>query len=319
MVARSWIFAGLVIGTGSAALAQDANFTAAIPDIERMLAAEPLAIVSAEVSRPRARGDITLRADVRFGDAEPLRVKLRKAERGADTFNNVPRYDLAAYELQKFYLDPPEYVVPPTALRMVPLAELRKYSPDAEATFPGTLEALAVVQYWLHDIRVVADVLDPAMFESDPVYARHIGQLNILTYLIRHRDSNAGNFLIGRSSPGARVFSIDHGVAFASTDGDRGMVWKDLRVRKLPADAVARLRAITGDELAARLGVVAQWRRQDGRYVPVPPGANLAPTRGVRRSGDDLQMGLTTAEIGDVDRLRQRLLAKVDAGDIAIF
>jgi len=319
MVAKSWIVAALLACTGCPALAQDANITAAVPDIERTLAAEPFSIVSAEISRPKAKGDITLKADVRFGAAEPLRVKLRKAERGADTFNNVPRYDLAAYELQKLYLDPPEYVVPPTALRMVPLAELRKYSPDVEATFPGTTEALAVVQYWLHDIRVVADVLDAAMFEADPVYARHIGQLNILTYLIRHRDSNAGNFLIGRSKPGARVFSIDHGVAFASIDGDRGMLWKDLRVHKLPADAVARLRAITSDELAARLGVIAQWRRQDGRYVPVPLGANLAPTRGVRRSGDELQMGLTSAEIDDVDRLRQRLLAKVDAGDIAIF
>jgi len=316
MVAKSWIVAALLTCTGSAALAQDANITAAIPDIERMLAAEPFAIVSAEISRPKAKGDITLKADVRCGDAEPLRVKLRKAERGADTFNNVPRYDLAAYELQKLYLDPPEYVVPPTALRMVPLADLRKYSPDVEATFPGTGEVLAVVQYWLHDIRVVADVLDPAMFETDPVYARHIGQLNILTYLIRHRDSNAGNFLIGRSWPGVRVFSIDHGVAFASIDGDRGMLWKDLRVRKLPADAVARLRAVTSDDLAMRLGVVAQWRRQDGRYVPVPLGVNLAPTRGVRRSGDELQMGLTGAEIGEVERLRLRLIAQVDSGEI---
>jgi hypothetical protein len=319
MVAKSWIVAALLACTGCPALAQDANITAAIPDIERTLAAEPFAIASAEISRPKAKGDITLKADVRFGAAEPLPVKLRKAERGADTFNNVPRYDLAAYELQKLYLDPPEYVVPPTALRMVALAELRKYSPDVEVTFPGTGEVLAVVQYWLHDIRVVADVLDPAMFETDPVYARHIGQLNILTYLIRHRDSNTGNFLIGRSSPGARVFSIDHGVAFASMDSDRGTLWKDLRVHKLPADAVARLRAVTSDDLAARLGVLAQWRLQDGHYVPVPLGVNLAPTHGVRRSGDGLQMGLTKNEIGDVDRLRQRLLAKVDAGDIAIF
>ena len=94
------------------------------------------------------------------------------------------------------------------------------------------------------------------------------------------------------------------------------MLWKDLRVHKLPADAVARLRAVTSDDLAMRLGVVAQWRRQDGRYVPVPLGVNLAPTRGVRRAGDELQMGLTEAEIGAIERLRLRLIAQVDSGEI---
>ena len=109
------------------ASAQDANITQPIADLERLLAAEPLVIEKAEISRPKAKGDITLRADVSFGGAPPLRVKLRRADPGADSFNNVPRYDLAAYELQKLFLDPAEYVVPPTALRMVPLADFAKY------------------------------------------------------------------------------------------------------------------------------------------------------------------------------------------------
>ncbi len=102
-----------------------------------MLAAEPLVITQAEISRPKAKGDITLQADVSFGGAPPLRVKLRKAEPGADSFNNVPRYDLAAYELQKLFLDPAEYVVPPTALRMVPLADFANTRPASSARFPA--------------------------------------------------------------------------------------------------------------------------------------------------------------------------------------
>ena len=43
------------------------------------------------------------------------------------------------------------------------------------------------------------DVYNPARFAADPVYARHIGQLNVLTYLIEHRDSNLGNFLLGNT------------------------------------------------------------------------------------------------------------------------
>ncbi len=223
--------AALLLALVATASAQDANITQPIADLEQLLAAEPLVITQAEISRPNAKGDITLRADVSFGGAPPLRVKLRHADPGADSFNNVPRYDLAAYELQKLFLDPAEYVVPPTALRMVPLADFAKYSPGVARTFSAADQVLAVAQYWLSDIKVIADVYDPARFAADPVYARHIGQLNVLTYLIRHRDSNLGNFLIGKAEVGARVFSIDHGVAFASEDSDRGELWKDMRVK----------------------------------------------------------------------------------------
>jgi hypothetical protein len=306
----------LLWGVAATATAQDANITRPIDELERLLAAGPLVIASAEISRPKAKGDITLKADVSFGGAPPLRVKLRKAEPGAEAFNNVPRYDLAAYELQKLFIDPPEYVVPPTALRMVALDDFRKYSADVQRTFAPAPQVLAVVQYWLSDIKVIADVYDAGRFAADPVYARHIGQLNVLTHLIQHRDSNAGNFLIGRAEQGPRVFSIDHGVAFASGDSDRGELWKDLRVTVLPADTVQRLRSVTPEILDARLGVLAQWQLREGAWVPVPPGPNLATRKGVRREGDQLQMGLTKMEIDAIERLLRRLLQRIDEGEI---
>ncbi len=104
-----------------------------------------------------------------------------------------------------------------------------------------------------------------------------------------------------------------------STDSDRGELWKDLRVKKLPADAVARLRKITREDLEARLGVLIQWQLQHGHFVTVPNGANVSAYRGVRRSGDTLQMGLNRSEIGDVFRQIRRLLDKVDSGDITTF
>jgi hypothetical protein len=310
------VMAGLALPSLRPALAQDANFTLPVAELERLLAAEPLEIRGAEISRPKAKGDITLKADVSFGGSAPLRVKLRKAEPGADEFNNVPRYDLAAYELQKLFLDPSDYVVPPTALRMVPLADFARYSPDVRRTFPPAAQVLGVVQYWLQDVKVIADVYDATRFAADPAYARHIGQLNILTYLINHRDSNAGNFLIGRQDSGARVFSVDHGVAFGSEDSDRGKLWRDLRVQALPADAVAKLRQLTPETLAERLGVLAQWQLRDGYWQPMAAGANLAPRSGVRREGDLLQMGLTVAEINAIERLLVRLLREVDRGAI---
>lgn len=308
----------LVAALCSAAVAQDANIARPVPDLEKQLAADPMVIAAAEISRPKAKGDITLRADVSFAGAAPLRVKLRKAEPGADSFNNVPRYDLAAYELQKLFLDPAEYVVPPTVLRMLPRAEFAKYSPDVERTFRQTDQVLGVIQYWLSDILVLADVYKEERFASDPVYARHIGQLNILTFLIEHQDSNAGNFLIGRAEKGARVFSIDNGVAFASEGSDRGELWRDLRVRQLPADAVERLRGITTQVLDEKLGVVAQWQLQGEAFIPAARGANLQARRGVRLTDGQLQMGLTRNEIRQLERRLKELLKRVDDGRITL-
>lgn len=297
--------------------AQNANITQPIADLEKLLAADPMVIEQAQISRPLAKGDITLRADVSFGGSPPLRVKLRKAVPGANAFNNVPRYDLAAYELQKLFLDADEYVVPPTALRMVPLEDIAKYSPDVRRTFAGSNQVLCVVQYWLNDIRVIVDVFNEARFSTDPVYARHIGQMNVLTYLVSHRDSNAGNFLIGNDRSGARVFSIDHGVAFASNGSSRGELWKPLRVNQLPADTIERLRTLSPELLAERLGVLAEWKLEAGQFLPVPPGSNLAANRGVRIQGDRLQMGLTRQEIAGVQKLLKSLLDKVDSGSIS--
>ena len=313
------VLATAVLGWAAPVLSQDANIALPVPEIEKMFAADDFSIVSAEISRPKAKGDITLKAEVSFGGQPPVVVKLRKAEPGADSFNNVPRYDMAAYELQKLFLDPAEYVVPPTALHFVPLAEFRKYSPGVERTFPGAEQVLAVIQYWLQDIKVVADVFNPATFDSDAVYARHIGQLNILTDISDHADSNAGNFLVSRTSPGARVFSIDHDVAFASEESDRGRLWFKLRVDRLPADAVERLRKITPAMLQDSLGVVAQWQLKDGNYVPMPSGENLAPNQGVRREGPILQMGLKKSEITKIARALESLLKQVDSGDVKTF
>jgi hypothetical protein len=313
------LLAMALLALGVTAAAQDSNITQPIADLEKLLAAEPLVITQAEISRPKAKGDITLKAEVSFAGAPPYRVKLRRAEPGAEDFNNRPRYDLAAYELQKLFLDPAEYVVPPTALRMMPLAELRPHSPEAKPTFKGSDDVLVVLQYWLNEVKVIADVYNPERFAADPKYARHIGQLNVLTFLIEHGDSNVGNFLISRAETGPRVFSIDNGVAFEFNESDRGQLWMKMRVDRLPADTVQRLRRITLEEMHGRLGVLAQWQLKDGRWVAMAPGENLEPVRGVRKEDDVVQLGLRKADIDQVGRQLARLLKQVDDGKIATF
>ena len=125
---QAWMLAAALVP--AALVGQDLNVTRPAVELERLLAEAPMRIVSAEISRPKAKGDITLKADVAFGDEPPMRVKLRKSMPGADEFNNVPRYDLAAQELQKLLVDPVDYFVPPTALRFVPIDEFRRYADD---------------------------------------------------------------------------------------------------------------------------------------------------------------------------------------------
>jgi len=307
------------------AFAQDRNITLPVPQLEQMLQSEPMRIVNAEISRPKAKGDITLKGDVAFGDHDAIRVKLRKAEPGADTFNNVPRYDMAAYELQKLLMDPTDYTVPPTALRMVPIAALREHTGDVtptpvfKPTFKGADEVLCVVQYWLQDVKVPEDVYDPALYESDAGYARHVGQMNVFTYLIRHGDSNLGNFIMSANPPNTRVFSIDNGVAFASEASDRGEAWKSMRVKRVPQDAVDRLRKLTEADLTAHLAVVGQWELKDGHYAPVAFGENLGANAGVRRKGTTVQMGLTRNEISGVWDRAQRLVKMLDKGELVAY
>ena len=167
-----------------------------------------------------------------------------------------------------------------------------------ETDLQGADEVLCVVQYWLQNVTNPPDILDMNKFDTDAVYARHIGQLNVFTFLIEHRDSNQGNFLISKAEQGPRVFSIDHGVAFASLDSDRGTAWLELRVDRLPKDTIERVRRLTKDELTAKLGVLGQWELRDGHYVPVEPTANMGANRGVRIRDGIVQMGHARGDLG---------------------
>lgn len=313
------LLVGLAAGWAVTAGAADANIPRPVQEIEAELTSAPFTIVAAEISRPKAKGDITLKAELSFAGAPPYRVKLRRAEPGAEDFNNRPRYDAAAYQLQALLFDPADCVVPPTALRFLPVADLLPYAPQARPTFRGSDEVLVVLQYWLQKVQVVADVYDPARFAADPAYARHVGQLNVFTYLIEHGDANVGNFLLSKEAVGPRVFAVDNGVAFAFNESDRSDAWKQMRVGGLPVDTVARLRAMTRGDLQRRLGVLAEWRLVSGQWIPAAPGANIEPRRGVRLEADMLQLGLTELEIARIDRRRQQLLRLVDDGKLGIL
>ena len=297
------------------AWAQDLNIPIPTDSLEYLLKAAPFEMD--ELQGTRGQGDRTSRTVLTFDSLTSFMVKWAPAPRGGEEFNNVPRYEVAAYELQKLFLDEPEVVVPTTVMRAFPLDWYREHDRRGEATMRRTRSVIVVIQAFLQFVSN-DDVWDEDRFDADTTYARYWGNLNLLTYLIRHNDSNGGNLMISTLGP-PRVFSVDNGVAFNSIDSDRGTRWRNLLVDRFPATTVARLRTITEDQLHQRLGVLAQWRIEDEQLVPMPPTENIDPRDGVRQRDGIVQFGLDRDEIDDVWFRLEVFLSGVDSGRYHTF
>lgn len=307
------IFCLMLIGSLSA---QD-NIPYPIEKIEKMIMSD-----SIEIAIPR---DIRFKGDKakfavlkRYSDGFFINVKIKKAARGGEALNNQPRYEIAAYKIQELFLDTCEYVVPPTLGRGFTLEEFNVLEKESEPTFKNTKMVFCDVQFWLDNV-TNDNVFDEDRFEQDSLYARHIGNLNIFTYLIRHSDSNEGNFLISKNPNNPRVFAVDNGLAFGDAISQRGYEWRNLRVDKLPEKTIQRLKNITLEDLKNHLSVVAQFRIEDGLLIPEPKTKAINKNKGVRLKDDTLQFGLTEREIQEVYWRLEDLLEKVESGRIETF
>ena len=80
--------------------------------------------------------------------------------------------------------------------------------------------------------------------------------MNLLTYLIDHRDGRDGNFLESTDPSDPRIFAVDNGIAFEGFPWNFFVHnWNRIRVPWLRADPIARLRALPPDE-PDRLGTL---------------------------------------------------------------
>jgi hypothetical protein len=300
-----------VLGATGGLAAQDLN------SVEFLLAYAPFELPPA-LTGTRFEGDRTQRVDLVFDSATTVLTKWAPAPRGGEAFNNAPRYEVAAYEVQKLFLDDSEVVVPPTVPRMLPLAWYRTLDDRVSETLRGTQSVLVVLQSF---VTFVTDenVYDRDRFDADPLYARYWANANLLTYLIRHNDSNTGNLLISSITSNPRVFAVDNGVAFNSIDSDRGTRWRNLLVDRFPSATVARLGNVTREQLREALGVLAEWEIRGGEAVRVTPGNNLDVRAGVRQRGDRVQIGLTRDEIDDVWYRIEVFLSGFNSGLYRVF
>jgi hypothetical protein len=313
----NWLIpTSVFLAAASTTVAQDSNIVYPIKLVEQRLTRDTFRVL--EVRGSRRVGDRTQRVTISFSDTSVMITKWAAAPVNGDEFNNSPRYEVAAYDIQKLFLDEPDYVVPPTIMRVFDLGFFKTINANSPATFGKTSSVVAVLQYWLSAVSADS-VFDLKRFERDSTYARHLANLNLLTYLIKHNDANAGNVLVSNNVVNPRVFSVDNGVAFGVAESDRGTDWRQLRVPRVPAYTIEKLRKITRADLDRTLGVVAEYEIRDGQLVAVAPGENLNRGQGVRRKENHVQFGLTRLEIDGVESRLKSLLGRIDDGKLRTF
>ena len=260
-----------------------------------------------------------LRVEIRFeGTSRPIGVKWKEASRRIDGINNAPRKEIAAWELQRLFLDPEDYVVPTTAMRC---ALLDRYPPHDRPTVPGTRCVLGAFAIWLEDVRVASPPVDPARFREDALYARFAADLNLFTYLFDHQDARSGNFLVATDPKRPQLFSIDNGVAMNPWPWYNWFVrnWNDIRVPALRRTSVDRLRKLERPDLDGLLVVQQLEVDEDGIFRDVEPGSPLDPGEGVTLRDGTLQLGLTRREVDEIWERIEDLLEEVDEGEIPLF
>jgi hypothetical protein len=178
-----------------------------------------------------------------------------------------------------------------------------------------------MLSYWLENMTEVGK-LDKTRWEVDLPYRATIAKMNLLAYLVDHRDTRKANFLISKERDNPRAFSIDNGLSFGGFQNPKVVLfpaWKEIVVPALPRRAIDRLRKLQRVDLD-RLGTVVQFTiTPEGQLQQVDPAPPLDPKEGVRREGAVVQFGLTQHEIDALEERIRDLLRKVDEGKVQVF
>lgn len=278
------------------------------------------------LSMRHAGAGVTGAAKIRATFSHPpveLDVKWKELPQDSlDHWNNSPRKELAAWYVQRLFLDPEDYVVPPSAARCVDLDIYRRefQAPKAAATVTGIHSVCGLASLWIEDVRVPDVVYDPERFRRDPTYAYFLSNFNLVTYLIAHKDGRKGNILVADEDARRQVFAIDNGIAFG------GMIfnyfvpnWHVIRIPAVRKVSVERLRALRREDLDFLLVLFEARVDGKGDLDEADPSPVLDPDRGAEYRDGTLQLGLTRSEIDDVWLRLQTLLDDVDSGRISTF
>ena len=172
-----------------------------------------------------------------------------------DSYNNSPRKQMAAYQVQKLFLEPEDYVVPKLAAFCFPLDVYNRYrAQPGKPSLPGISCQLGLASHWMLNVKVPEKLYDESRFLKDPTYAYFMSNFNILAYLIDHRDAKPTNILVSKDENRRQVFSIDNDIAF----GD--FVYSYLRPHwnKIRVAALRKAPSISCADYSGR--ILISWR-----------------------------------------------------------
>jgi hypothetical protein len=260
-----------------------------------------------------------------------FRAKWRPLD--TESLTNDPRKELGAYAVEKLFLEPHEYVVPPTSGHCF---ALEHYRARVDATAPPSFEraqvhcVFGILSYWLENAADLegaredglwrtSGILDEQLFESNAGYRQSIADLNLLTYLIHHGDAHDKQFLITKDRRSPRVYSVDNTIAFEAIKNPMLIFredWSAIHVPALSKRSIARLTSRSADDWS-RLTTIEQYQKRDGELVPAPPESPVGPPdTGIRWVGLGMQIGLTEAEVAGVRQRLSNLVKQVRDGKL---
>lgn len=322
-VRQSLILAAGVLTLAAASSAQPVGPTGNLPippaELLQRLRNEDFDVASVEDAGSGVMGAKKLQL-LFSNDNSRIAVKWKKAPEGGEGWNNSPRREIGAFAVQQLFLDADDYTVPPLTTRCLPFDDHHLIDGEPAANIEGTHCVFGVLSAWLANVQEPAEVLDHERFSKDLTYAYSVANLNLLTYLIAHRDARAGNILISTDPARPQLFSIDNGIAFGGVLYNF-FTWHfdRIRVGGFPKKSIDRLRNLSQGNLDT-LGVLEQLETdRAGVLRHVTPTANLDPDKGTRIAPGRIQIGLTAAEIDALCSRLQALLHRVDIGELALF
>lgn len=288
-------------------------------ELERRLKTAPLVITAVKGAGGGVMGAKKLTL-LLADDQRRLDAKWKEAPAGGDGWNNSPRREIGVYEVQKLFLDPDDYIIPPVVARGIEFDVYQPVKDGPSANVDGTRCVYGALAAWLSNAMPPDEVFDRELFSSNNRYAYHFGNLNLLHYLVEHRDARANNFLRSTDPDNPKIFSIDNGIAFGGTLFNFfSWHFNKIRVDRLPRRSIDRLRQLSRVDLD-RLGVLAELRADsEGVLRNIAPGPNLDCNEGNRVRAGIVQIGLATTEIDAIGVRIQKLLGRIDRGKLSVF
>ena len=251
-----------------------------------------------------------------------IKFKWKVAPSGnLDNYNNSIAREVASYQIQKLFLEPEGYVVPTSLAFCITYKHHSKnMGLEVKPQIQGSDCVIGNASLWLVDVKVPEVLYEESRFLTEPDYAYYLSNFNILTYLVAHRDTRSGNYLVPDDDQRHKVFSIDNGTTFGAFPYNFFVRnWNIIRVPALRKETIDRLRTVKREDLDY-LGVVVQLDKDNDRvFRNVVPGKNLDPGIPVRIREDMVQFGLTKQQIDDVWERLQQLIEEVDSGEIPVF